>query len=126
VRKNGLGRLEANAVARGARAWAARWFRPRPVVPDPAFQDESEPYPGHWRSFPQPWADTVTADQLCDALETLPATWREVLLRHDGPAEGPSPAAVPADLSPTQERDILSQARAALRDALDAAQNRTR
>ena len=120
MRKNGLARLEANTVARGVRAWAGRWFRRRPVVPDSAFQDSSEPYPGHWREFPREWPGPVTSDQLRKALATLPPTWRVVLLRHDG-ASG---VTVESGLTDAQERDILTSARAALRDALDAAQRR--
>jgi len=120
MRKNGLARLEANIVARGVRAWAGRWFRRRPVVPDSAFQDSSEPYPGHWREFPREWPGPVTSDQLREALATLPHTWRVVLLRHDG-ASG---VTVESGLTDAQERDILTSARAALRDALDAAQRR--
>jgi RNA polymerase sigma-70 factor, ECF subfamily len=124
MRKNGLARLEANTVARGVRAWAGRWFRRRPVVPDSAFQDSSEPYPGHWREFPQEWPGPVTGDQLREALATLPHTWRVVLLHHDGPSGDTADDAVAAEsgLTVAQERDILTSARAALRDALDAAQ----
>ena len=43
MRKNGL-----------AAAWA-HWFRAKPLVPDEAFQGRNEPYPGHWRRFPEPW-----------------------------------------------------------------------
>ena len=60
MRKNGLGRLEANAVARGIRAWVGRWYRPRPVVATTAFQDGTEPYPGHWLEFPKEWSRPVT------------------------------------------------------------------
>jgi RNA polymerase sigma-70 factor (ECF subfamily) len=123
MRKNALGRLQANAVAR-ARGWAARWYRPRPIVPDDAFQDEDEPYPGHWRSFPEPWAGPVSAETLREALTTLPDTWREVLLRHDGPLGESDDADVDRGLTGTQERDILAQARAALRAAIEAAQDR--
>jgi hypothetical protein len=37
-----------------AAAWA-HGFRAKPLVPDAAFQATNEPYPGHWRRFPQPW-----------------------------------------------------------------------
>ena len=129
MRKNGLARLEANTVARGVRAWAGRWFRRRPVVPDSAFQDSSEPYPGHWREFPREWPGPVTSDQLREALATLPHTWRVVLLRHDGASgvaadNADGAVAVESGLTDAQERDILTSARAALRDALDAAQRR--
>jgi len=32
-----------------ASAWN-RWFGAEPLAPDAAFQDASEPYPGHWRA----------------------------------------------------------------------------
>jgi RNA polymerase sigma-70 factor (ECF subfamily) len=126
VRKNGLGRVEANAVARGVRAWAGRWYRPRPVVPTTAFQDRTEPYPGHWREFPKEWSRPVTRERLDRALQTLPEPWREVLLRHDAAGSGrrDDPTSETSDLTVTQYRDILARARAALRDALDADQQR--
>jgi hypothetical protein len=94
---------------------AGRWYRPRPVVPATAFQDESEPYPGHWREFPTPWARPVTSEELDQALRSLPTPWRDILLR---------PEVRSADLHDTQHRDLLARARAALRDALDATQRR--
>jgi hypothetical protein len=62
------------------------------------------------------------------ALAELPDTWRAVLLGHDGAVREragspPDDAAVAAGLGLTvaQERDILTRARAALRDAVDRA-----
>ena len=130
MRKNWLAGIEATAVARRARtvsAVAGRWFRSRPVVSDAAFQSTAEPYPGHWREFPEPWPVTSRAE-LVGALAELPDTWRAVLLRHDGAVREragspPDDAAVAARLGLTvaQERDILTRARAALRDAVDRA-----
>jgi RNA polymerase sigma-70 factor (ECF subfamily) len=125
VRKNWLARIQANTVTRGARgAVLGRWFRSRPVVPDAAFQDAGEPYPGHWRHSTEPWPG-VTREQVLTALDELPDTWRAVLLRRDGavPARGGGDAAVAAELGLTadQERDILTRARAALRDGVDRA-----
>lgn len=111
MRKNALARLEANTVARGLGAWAGRWFRSRPVVPDDAFQDQDEPYPGHWREFPTSWEGEVSRQELDEALATLPKPWREALLR---------PSARPD----AQERDLVARARAALRDALSAQDSR--
>lgn len=129
MRKNELGRIEASTVRRVARrvgAVGARWFRPRPLVPDGAFQDASEAYPGHWRRFPEPWPPDSGAHPavLRDALATLPGRWRGVLVRRD--VEGLDDAQVAAGLGLTveQERDILARARAALRDRLDAARHR--
>jgi RNA polymerase sigma-70 factor, ECF subfamily len=128
MRKNWLAGITANAVVRGARtvtALAGRWFRSRPVVPDAAFQSTTEPYPGHWREFPEPWSTTSPA-QVQAALAELPDTWRTVVLHHDSAVREragtpPKDDAVAAGLGLTvaQERDILARARAALRDAVD-------
>ena len=129
MRRNELGRIEASTVRRVARrvgAVGARWFRPRPLVPDDAFQDASEPYPGHWRRFPETWPHKGDADPTAvrAALAGLPETWRAVLLRRD--VEGLDDAQVAAELGLTveQERDILDRARAALRDRLDPGRHR--
>jgi hypothetical protein len=57
-RRADLGSLQAVCAAMRknwlAAAWA-HWFRTEPLVPDVAFQNTSEPYPGHWRRFPEPW-----------------------------------------------------------------------
>ena len=126
MRKNGLARLEANAVARGIRAWVGRWYRRRPVVATTAFQDRTEPFPGHWREFPKEWSRPVTRERLDRALLTLPEPWRELLLRHDATraSRGNDPASETTDLTVTQHRNLLARARAALRDALDADQRR--
>jgi hypothetical protein len=123
VRKNWLARVETNTVRRGLRGVAGRWFRARPIIPDPAFQDADEPYPGHWRTFPSPWPPTPT-EQVRVAFEELPPVWRSVLLRHGAsdpasalPAAGDGPT--DPGLTEAQERDILTRARAALRDAVE-------
>lgn len=94
-----------------ATKWS-RGFRARPPVPDAAFQDETEPYPGHWRALPEPWPDTDAGPAVLDAaLAELPELWRQVVLSR-GDDLG---------LTPEQERDILALARAAVRDHLDRA-----
>jgi RNA polymerase sigma-70 factor (ECF subfamily) len=122
VRKNGLGRLEANTVRRVARragAVGARFFR-APLVPDQAFQEAGEPYPDHWRRFPQPWpSGTGDPAALEAALDGLPETWRRVLLRRDRDGVDDPDVAAELGLTLEQERDVLARARAALRDRLD-------
>ena len=74
-----------------AAAWG-RWFRAEPLVPDAAFQDASEPYPGHWRRFPEPWPAAPAASRggwrrrrrgsarrSEAALAGLPGPWRRVV-----------------------------------------------
>jgi RNA polymerase sigma-70 factor (ECF subfamily) len=110
-------------------AWA-HWFRAEPLVPDAAFQDETEPYPGHWRRFPDPWPSATTAGphgqtqaqrhaEVEAAFAELPELWRHVVLvRYLARGDDPQ---VAADLGLTvdQVRDILARARAAVRDRLD-------
>jgi RNA polymerase sigma-70 factor, ECF subfamily len=111
--------------------WGHR-FRARPLVPDAAFQDASEPYPGHWRRFPAPWPATPVATQatappawqraaLRAALAGLPGPWRRVVAARAAAGGGDRQAAADLGLTVKQERDILARARAAVRDQLDQA-----
>jgi RNA polymerase sigma-70 factor (ECF subfamily) len=113
-----------------AAAWARR-FRARPVIPDAAFQGATEPYPGHWRRFPEPWpaapagrpgAEVRTPAQqaaLDSALARLPELWRRVVTERDVARRDDQQVADDLDLTLDQERDILARARAAVRDRLD-------
>jgi RNA polymerase sigma-70 factor (ECF subfamily) len=123
MRRNVPLRMAANTIAhvgRRAGAVGARWFR-APLVPDPAFQDDGEPYPGHWRRFPEPWPSAGTSADLAAALDALPEMWREVLLRRDGAGHDDARVAEELRLTVAQERDVLARARAELRARLDAA-----
>jgi RNA polymerase sigma-70 factor, ECF subfamily len=116
-----------------AAGWT-QWFRAKPLVPDAAFQDATEPYPGHWRRFPEPWpaapADRPgpqarTAEQqmaLAAALTGLPPLWRRVVTAHDVTGRADQQVADELGLTLEQERDILARARAAVRDQLDRTQ----
>jgi RNA polymerase sigma-70 factor (ECF subfamily) len=113
--------------------WAP-WFRAQPLVPDAAFQDATEPYPGHWRRFPEPWPaapvgragpQARTAEQqmaLDAALTGLPPLWRRVVTAHDVRGRADQQVADELGLTLEQERDILARARAAVRDQLDRTQ----
>lgn len=126
--KGWLGRAEANTVLRGAggsriAAWS-RWFRRTGPVADSNFQGSGDLYPRHWRRFPPPWPsgsakDAAVRQRLGEALEDLPPTWRAVVDNHD--VIGRSDADVASELGITreQERNILTRARAALREQLD-------
>jgi RNA polymerase sigma-70 factor (ECF subfamily) len=102
------------------------WHRDLPpaTAVDPArFQDEGEPYPRHWREFPEPWPPGVTADadaaaSLAAAVADLPATWREVVTETDVRRRDPADVAGELGLDRRQERAIRNQARALLRERL--------
>ncbi len=106
---------------------------PNRCVPDAAFQDTSEPYPGHWRRFPEPWPSAPAGEP--DADVRTPQQHAAVGLRLLGcPALGGAScrarylaggddqqAAADLGLTVKQVRDILARARAAVRDELDQA-----
>jgi RNA polymerase sigma-70 factor (ECF subfamily) len=124
-----LARAAASTALRGQEPrnrfarWTARWPAGTPAVPGTKFQDAGEPFPGHWRRFPDPWPAADPADPdaqaaLAAALKELPATWREVIIARD--ALGGDATAVSERLGLTlpQQRAILNRARARLRDRL--------
>ena len=108
-----LARAAATTVLRGEgrtriARWA-RWFRRASPVPDSAFQGSDEPYPGHWRHWPEPWPP---------ALDELPVMWRAVVHRRDVAGRPSEDVADELGITVEQQRRILTMARAALRDRL--------
>jgi len=108
---------------KGWLARRSRWFAPAAAVPAAAFQDEDDPFPRHWREFPSPWPVDVTDDPavtaaLRDALRELPDSWRAVVLDRDVRRRDPEEVAAQHGITPAQQRAILNQARAVLRDRL--------
>jgi len=115
-----------------AAAWA-HGFRAEPLAPDAAFQGTSEPYPGHWRRFPEPWPSAPVGEPDADARTTqdhaaaaaalagLPALWRHVVIARYLARRDDQQVAADLGLTVTQVRDILARARAAVRDELDRA-----
>jgi RNA polymerase sigma-70 factor (ECF subfamily) len=104
--------------------WTARWFTPTPVVPESRFQDADEPFPGHWRRFPDRWPASPSIDAdvrgaLVAAIDELPVTWRDVLVARDVLGRDPAEVERLVGLTPRQQRAILHRARARLRDRLD-------
>jgi RNA polymerase sigma-70 factor (ECF subfamily) len=123
-----LSRAVANTALRGedrrnrVARWS-RWFPATPTVDGARFQGSSEPYPRHWREFPEPWpareaVDSTVRAQLRDAMSELPRAWRTVVQQRD--IQGRSPADVSTDLQidATQQRQMLNRARAVLRERL--------
>lgn len=101
----------------------ARWLPPTPTVPSSQFQDADEPYPRHWRRFPERWAivdrdDPEVRNALAAALEELPATWREVVIARDGLGRNAAEISERLGLTPHQQRAILNRARARVRERL--------
>jgi len=124
-----LARAAANTALRGEEPrnrfarWTARWFARTPTVAESRFQDVGEPFPRHWRRFPDPWptadpADAVVQDALAAAVEELPVTWREVIIARDGLGRNAVEVGTRLGLSPRQQRAILNRARATLRERL--------
>lgn len=103
--------------------WTARWFAPTPTVAASRFQDAGEPFPRHWRRFPTPWSTADAADPalqaaLADAVDELPATWREVVIARDGLGRAAADVGARLGLTPRQQRAIVTRARALLRERI--------
>jgi len=124
-----LTRAAANTALRGEEPrnrfarWTARWFARMPTVPGSRFQDAGEPFPRHWRRFPDVWptadpADPVVQDELTAAVEELPATWRAVVIARDGLGRDAVEVSERLGLTKRQQRAILNRARAILRERL--------
>lgn len=102
-----------------------RWFgRPEPV-PAERFRRPGEPYADHWRAFPDPWPDGLTddpavAEQLRAALATLPEPWARVVRARDVERRDPAEVAATLHLGIEEQEQILTLARAALREAIAA------
>jgi DNA-directed RNA polymerase specialized sigma24 family protein len=103
--------------------FTARWLGPTPTVAASRFQDDGEPFPRHWRRFPDPWpavdpADPEVRGALAAALDELPATWRAVVIARDALDQGAEEVSARLGLTGPQQRAILNRARARLRERL--------
>jgi RNA polymerase sigma-70 factor, ECF subfamily len=123
-----LARATANTVLRGKQprnriARWSRWFPRTPTVAASRFQGTDEPYPRHWRKFPDPWraldpADPDVRDTLAEAIDELPRPWRGVLIDRDVLDRGATEIGEQRGLTPQQERAMLNRARARVRERL--------
>jgi RNA polymerase sigma-70 factor (ECF subfamily) len=122
-------RLTAAAVSatrRGRRALAVGWVHWFPrfrSVPESRFQGPDEPFPAHWRTPPEPWPGGGAAGPqgrvaLQRALAELPDTWRSVVWARDVERRPAAEVAAELGLSVETERQLLSCARAALRQRI--------
>ena len=109
---------------RRAVPWSSLELGHEPTVDPDAFQAAGEPWPGHWRTFPEQWPEeALLASEIRDvvvvAVRRLPPQQRAVLtLRDIEGFTGPETAAM-LDLSEGNQRVLLHRARARLRVELD-------
>ncbi len=97
-----------------------------PTVDPARFQSAGEPYPGHWRTGPEPWptpeGETLTREtrhQLNTALAALPARQRVVVVLRDVQGYSTDEVCEILGISPANQRVLLHRGRAALRAALE-------
>jgi DNA-directed RNA polymerase specialized sigma24 family protein len=96
-----------------------------PEAPD--FLPAEDPWEGHWREFPVPWrADSegwefspAGREVLEGALDRLPPMERAVLILRDLDAWQIHQVGALVNLPPERQRDVLHQARLAIRAAMD-------
>lgn len=123
-----LARAVANTVLRGEQprnglARWSRWYPATPTVVESRFQAADEPYPRHWRTFPDAWSpedlvDPNVSDILASAIAELPRPWRDVLIARDVLERSAVEVSEQQGLTPDQQRAILNRARARLREHL--------
>lgn len=97
-------------------AFAADQFRP----------DDDPRWPGHWVDPPGPWeplhgpVDTQAAvDEVRESITDLPSPQHDVIVARDVKGRAPAEVRDELDLTPSEERDLLNQARGRVRDQLD-------
>jgi MFS family permease len=114
--------------------WTVRGFirSPAGVPLEPAFPadrfrpDDDPEWPGHWVDLPGGWEqpgvqiDTdATIAEVRDAITGLASPQHEVIVARDVERRSPSEVSEVLDLSPTDERDLLNQARGQVRNRID-------
>jgi predicted MFS family arabinose efflux permease len=114
--------------------WTVRGFirSPAGVPLEPAFPadrfrpDDDPEWPGHWVDLPGGWEqpgvqiDTdATIAEVRDAITDLPSPQHEVIVARDVDSRSPAEVSEELDLSPTDERDLLNQARGQVRNRID-------
>lgn len=101
-----------------------------PTVDPDRFQGPGEPYPGHWRQLPAPFAaiapspeqrtlDAELAARLEDALACLPERQRLVITLRDVQGHSAEEVCAVLGISPANQRVLLHRARARVRARLE-------
>jgi RNA polymerase sigma-70 factor, ECF subfamily len=97
-----------------------------PTVDPARFQGPDEPFPGHWRQFPDPWPSPETEVMrqevwatLNAALADLPHRQRVVITLRDVDGYTSEEVCAMLDVSAANQRVLLHRARAAVRQRLE-------
>ncbi len=97
-----------------------------PTVDPARFRGSDDPFPGHWRSFPDAWPSpehevvaTETRRELAAALATLPRRQRTVIALRDVQGYTSEEVCAILEISAANQRVLLHRARAAVRAALE-------
>jgi RNA polymerase sigma-70 factor (ECF subfamily) len=106
-------------------SWAPGEAEAGPTVDPSRFQGSTEPYPGHWRAFPQEWPeDEALAGEtlliIRAAMERLPVRQRIVMTLRDVEGCSSEEVCTILEISAANQRVLLHRARAAVRTALEA------
>jgi RNA polymerase sigma-70 factor, ECF subfamily len=97
-----------------------------PTVDPARFQGPADPYPGHWREFPEPWPTpeqhaltTETRAVLTTAVDRLPERQRTVILLRDVAGYAAAEVCSILEVSEANQRVLLHRARAFVRAELE-------
>jgi RNA polymerase sigma-70 factor (ECF subfamily) len=98
-----------------------------PTVDPARFQGPDEPYPGHWRTFPQAWPTDVEAQvetgelvaRINAAIGDLPHRQRIVITMRDVDGYDADDVCAALEISAANQRVLLHRARAAVRGRLE-------
>jgi RNA polymerase sigma-70 factor (ECF subfamily) len=99
-----------------------------PAVPRERFRDASNPFPGHWRSYPADWRElpeerllsSETLAVVHEAIEELPDAQRLVITMRDVTGCSPEEVCETLGVSDGNQRVLLHRARARVRARLES------
>lgn len=97
---------------------------PGPSLDPSLFRDADDEYPGHWRSFPDPWSseqallDGEVRSQIRAAINALPARQRVVITLRDVMGHSSEEVCQMLEISAANQRVLLHRARTSVRTRL--------